>query len=230
MRKTRVGVGAALALGALGLSAPIAFGTVAADDSDIRIDPGVASPGSTVTVTIKGCGEDVDYGKGQSDAAGMFHLFGGEDEGELTGEFEIPEGAEPGSDTVTAKCPPATMVTDTYRINENDDEYEDEDKDDRSLSRSKGKDEDKDKDKDKDDHGKSEDDHDKGNHDKSDHDKGDHDEDEDDDDSDRPNGSVDTGGGGMANQDSRLSLGSVLLAGAGTAYAVRSHRRSATHS
>ncbi|MFF4229499.1 sortase [Streptomyces sp. NPDC001820] len=114
MRNTRVGVGIGLALGALGLSASAA---VAAGGSDIDIHPGDASPGSRVTVSTTACGPDVTYGKGESKAGGAFHLFEGDREGELTGEFEIPEGTEPGSDTVTLKCPPRTKVTDTYEVN-----------------------------------------------------------------------------------------------------------------
>ncbi|MFI6493693.1 hypothetical protein [Streptomyces sp. NPDC050564] len=36
--------------------------------------------------------------------------------GELTGEFQVPEGRRPDTDTVTVKCPPRTKITDTYRI------------------------------------------------------------------------------------------------------------------
>lgn len=113
MRNTRVGAGIGLVLGALGLSASAA---VAAGDSDIDISPRNASPGSTVTVSTKACGPDVTYGKGESKAGGAFHLFEGDGEGVLTGEFQVPEGIEPGSDTVTLKCPPRIKVTDTYEI------------------------------------------------------------------------------------------------------------------
>lgn len=112
MRYTHMGASVVLALGALGLQVP----TAAADDSDIRIDPWNASPGSTVTVSTSACDPDADYGKGTSEAGGDFHLFGGDEEGVLTGEFQIPEGTEPGSDTITLKCPPLTKVTGTYQI------------------------------------------------------------------------------------------------------------------
>ncbi|WP_369251847.1 sortase [Streptomyces sp. R41] len=88
----------------------------AADDSELHIRPGDASPGSTVTVSTTACGPDVTYGKGESEAGGTFHLFEGDHEGELTGEFQLPEDRSPDTDTVTVKCPPLTKITDTYQI------------------------------------------------------------------------------------------------------------------
>jgi hypothetical protein len=108
-----MGAGIGLALGALVLQIPAA---AAADDSEISIDPWNASPGSTVTVSTRACDPDADYGKGTSEAGGDFHLFAGDEEGVLTGQFQIPEGTSPGSDTVTLKCPPLTKVTETYQI------------------------------------------------------------------------------------------------------------------
>lgn len=113
MRNTHVGVGVGLAIGVLVLLSPAA---AAAGDSGLDIRPGNASPGSTVTVSTTACGPDVTYGKGESEAGGPFHLFEGDHEGELTGEFQIPEDGSPDSDTVTVKCPPRTKVTDTYQI------------------------------------------------------------------------------------------------------------------
>ncbi|MFC0053552.1 sortase [Streptomyces actinomycinicus] len=107
-----MGAGIGLALGALGLQIPAA----AADDSEVSIDPWNAAPGSTVTVSTSACDPDADYGKGNSEVAGDFHLFEGDEEGVLTGQFQIPEGAGPGSDTVTLKCPPLTKVTETYQV------------------------------------------------------------------------------------------------------------------
>ncbi|MET9387814.1 sortase [Streptomyces sp. NPDC002928] len=115
MRNTHVGAGIGLVIGVLALQSPAA---AAADDSDLHIRPRNASPGSTVTVTTTACGPDVTYGKGESEAGGSFHLFEGDREGELTGEFQIPEGgrADTDTDTVTVKCPPRTKIADTYRI------------------------------------------------------------------------------------------------------------------
>ncbi|WP_128375270.1 sortase [Streptomyces cavernae] len=113
MLKARVAVGIGLVVGAVGLQVPTA---VAAGDSNIEIHPLNASPGSTVTVSTTACGSDVTYGKGESAVGGSFHLFKGDREGELSGEFKIPEGTEPSTDTVTLKCPPRVKVTDTYRI------------------------------------------------------------------------------------------------------------------
>lgn len=113
MRNTHVGVGIGLTVGALVLSVPAA---VAADDSDIHIRPGNASPGSTVTVSTTACGPEVTYGKGTSEAGGAFHMFEGDREGELTGRFRVPEEAGPGTHGVTVKCPPRIKLTDTHEV------------------------------------------------------------------------------------------------------------------
>ncbi|NBM15163.1 sortase [Streptomyces sp. GC420] len=101
-----------MALGVVGLSAAAA---TAAGDPEVRIGTRHAAPGSTVTVSTTACGSET-YGKGQSEVAGMFHLFPGEGEGVLTGTFRVPEGTRPGSDTVILKCPPRVKVTGSYDI------------------------------------------------------------------------------------------------------------------
>ncbi|MGW1065183.1 sortase [Streptomyces aureus] len=88
----------------------------AADDTQLRINPGNAQPGSTVRVTTTACGPDVTYGKGESSVAGQFHMFGGNRKGVLAGEFQIPAEGASGTDTVTVKCPPRIKLTDTYEI------------------------------------------------------------------------------------------------------------------
>ncbi|WP_203227149.1 sortase [Streptomyces cyaneogriseus] len=103
-----------LVIGVLALQSPAA--AAAADGSGIDIHPWSASPGTTVTVSTTACGSDVTYGKGESEAGGKFHLFKGDGEGVLTGQFTVPEGEKPGTDTVTVKCPPRTKVTDEYAI------------------------------------------------------------------------------------------------------------------
>ncbi|MFJ8884651.1 sortase [Streptomyces sp. NPDC102402] len=116
MRNTRIGAGICLAVGSLALAAPAAGAADApSGDQTIRISPAKASPGSQVTVSTRDCGKET-YGKGTSEAAGAFHLFAGDREGVLVGVFEIPRGTEPGTDTVTVKCPPRVMITDTYKI------------------------------------------------------------------------------------------------------------------
>ncbi|GAA2918307.1 sortase [Kitasatospora cinereorecta] len=116
MRNTHIGAGICLAVGALALSAPAAAaaGTPAGEQT-IHIRPGKASPGSQVTVSTRACGKET-YGKGISEVGGDFHLFAGERPGVLVGVFEIPAGTEPGTDTVTVKCPPRIKITDTYEI------------------------------------------------------------------------------------------------------------------
>ncbi|MFF3415843.1 sortase [Streptomyces sp. NPDC002698] len=113
MRNTHVGVGVGLLLGVLALQSPAA---VAAGDTELRIDPGNALPGSTVTVTTTACGPDVTYGKGESASGVQFHMFGSNRRGVLVGEFQIPAEGASGTDTVTVKCPPRIKLTDTYEI------------------------------------------------------------------------------------------------------------------
>ncbi|MFD3440610.1 sortase [Streptomyces sp. NPDC058685] len=114
MRIARAGLRAALVVGALALSAPAAA-AAGEGDGDVRISPEKASPGTTVTVTTTACGKEV-YGKGESVAGGKFHLLKGDREGVLQGEFQIPEDADSGTDTVTLKCPPRTKATADYSI------------------------------------------------------------------------------------------------------------------
>ncbi|MFF3849269.1 sortase [Streptomyces sp. NPDC002328] len=113
MRNTHFGVGIGLVVGALALQIPVA---AAADDSGLDIRSRSGSPGSTVTVSTTACGEDVTYGKGESEVAGAFHLFEGASKGVLTGKFTVPEGTLPDTDTVTVKCPPRIKMTDTYDL------------------------------------------------------------------------------------------------------------------
>ncbi|MFF3448558.1 sortase [Streptomyces sp. NPDC002667] len=115
MRNTHVGLGVGLLLGVMALQSPAA---VAADDTQLRINPGSALPGSTVRVTTTACGPDVTYGKGQSTVGGQFNMFGGNRKGVLAGEFQIPAEGASGTDTVTVKCPPRIKLTDTYEIAE----------------------------------------------------------------------------------------------------------------
>ncbi|MFE7931264.1 sortase [Streptomyces sp. NPDC057456] len=113
MGSTRVGFSIGLMAGFLALQIPVA---AAAGDSSLDIRPHLTSHGSTVTVSTTACGADVTYGKGESEAAGAFHLFEGESKGVLTGEFTVPEGSSPGTDTVTVKCPPRTRITASYQL------------------------------------------------------------------------------------------------------------------
>ncbi|MFC9941519.1 sortase [Streptomyces pratensis] len=116
MRNTRICAGICLAVGALALAAPVAGAADApSGEQTIRIRPAKASPGSQVTVSTRACGKET-YGKGTSEAGGAFHLFEGDREGVLVGQFVIPPGTPPGTDTVTVKCPPRVKITDTYRI------------------------------------------------------------------------------------------------------------------
>ncbi|MFE7548874.1 sortase [Streptomyces gardneri] len=104
--------GLQLALAALVLSAAPA---VAAPDGDVRVNPGKAAPGTTVTVSTTACGKET-YGKGESEAGGKFHLLPGDRAGVLVGEFKLPSDAVSGTDTVTLKCPPRIKQTVTYQI------------------------------------------------------------------------------------------------------------------
>ncbi|WP_017237470.1 hypothetical protein [Streptomyces sp. SS] len=112
MRLARTGTQLALVLSALVLSASPA---VAAADGDVRVNPGKAAPGTTVTVSTTACGKET-YGKGESEAGGKFHLLPGDRKGVLVGKFTLPSDAVSGTDTVTLKCPPRIKQTATYQI------------------------------------------------------------------------------------------------------------------
>ncbi|WP_055602217.1 hypothetical protein [Streptomyces aureus] len=112
MRLARTGIQVALVLSALALSAPSA---VAAPVGDVRVNPGKAAPGTTVTVSTTACGKET-YGKGESEAGGKFHLLPGDRKGVLVGRFTLPLDARSGTDTVTLKCPPRIKQTVTYQI------------------------------------------------------------------------------------------------------------------
>ncbi|MFC9392429.1 sortase [Streptomyces sp. NPDC057027] len=113
MRRARTGLQVSLIVGAVVLSAPTAL--AAPGSPDVRITPMNASPGTTVTVTTTACGKET-YGKGESDAAGKFHLLPGDRAGVLVGRFVVPEDAAAGTDTITLKCPPRIKQTVTYHI------------------------------------------------------------------------------------------------------------------
>ncbi|MFF9909227.1 sortase [Streptomyces sp. NPDC013457] len=119
MRLARTGPVVALIIGALALSAPTASAaegeSTAEASANVRITPGKVSPGTTVTVSTSACGKET-YGKGESELAGQFHLFPGDRKGVLVGEFQVPDGAASGTDTVTLKCPPRVKLTATYQI------------------------------------------------------------------------------------------------------------------
>ncbi|MER5710400.1 sortase [Streptomyces sp. NPDC002122] len=112
MRLARTGPQLALVLSALVLSASPA---AAAPDGDVRVNPGKAAPGTTVTVSTTACGKET-YGKGESEAGGKFHLLPGDRAGVLVGQFKLPSDAVSGTDTVTLKCPPRIKQTVTYQI------------------------------------------------------------------------------------------------------------------
>ncbi|MFD7965347.1 sortase [Streptomyces zaomyceticus] len=112
MRLARTGPQLALVLGALVLSAPAA---AAAPGGEVRVNPGKAAPGTTVTVSTTACGAET-YGKGESEAGGKFHLLPGDRKGVLVGSFTLPLDAVSGTDTVTLKCPPRIKQTVTYQI------------------------------------------------------------------------------------------------------------------
>ncbi|UUN28293.1 hypothetical protein [Streptomyces sp. FIT100] len=111
MRTARV-----LAVGALTV---IAFGlpgaAAVADESDVHVSPDVAYPGSTVTVSTSAC-ESGGYAKGQAEAGGQINLTESDNEGELAGEFTVPDDAADGVYSITVKCPPATRVMTEFEV------------------------------------------------------------------------------------------------------------------
>ncbi|MFD7324168.1 sortase [Streptomyces sp. NPDC059875] len=113
MRLARTGLQVALIVGALTLAAPTAL--AAESSGDVHLTPQKATPGTTVTVSTTACGKET-YGKGESEAGGKFHLFPGDRKGVLVGEFQVPDDADSGTDTVILKCPPRNKLTATYKI------------------------------------------------------------------------------------------------------------------
>lgn len=100
-RTAHVLAGGALAMMAFCTSAA----TAAAEESEVSVSPEVAYPGSTVRVSTEVCGPDVGYAKGQAEVGGQINLLDGAREGELAGEFTVPDDTADGVYNITVKCP-----------------------------------------------------------------------------------------------------------------------------
>ncbi|MFD4139822.1 hypothetical protein [Streptomyces sp. NPDC058572] len=111
-RTAHVLAGGALAMMAFCTSAA----TAAAEESEVSVSPEVAYPGSTVRVSTAVCGPDVGYAKGQAEAGGQINLLESDREGELAGEFTVPDGTKGGIYNITVKCPPRTRVETTIEV------------------------------------------------------------------------------------------------------------------
>jgi hypothetical protein len=90
--------------------------TAVAEESEVGVSPEVAYPGSTVRVSTEACGPDVGYAKGQAEAGGQINLLDGTREGELAGEFTVPDDTADGVYNITVKCPPRTRVETTIEV------------------------------------------------------------------------------------------------------------------
>lgn len=113
MRTARAALaGGALAVLALGSSASLA----AADESEVSVSPRVAAPGSTVTVSTSACDPNVTYAKGQSEAGGQINMLENHNEGELAGDFTVPDDAKDGVYSITVKCPPSTRAMASFEV------------------------------------------------------------------------------------------------------------------
>ncbi|MGV9426429.1 hypothetical protein ACWDO7_19335 [Streptomyces sp. NPDC003656] len=120
MRRTaRLLTSAALAAAAAGLATaptahanavdagapPLRPAVVAVASGSLQVYPSTTTPGSQVTVNTAACG---DRGSALGDAgavgAGTFPLAPTTHEGEAIGQFRVPEGAQPGTYEIVARC------------------------------------------------------------------------------------------------------------------------------
>ncbi|MFI8187626.1 hypothetical protein ACIF8T_02245 [Streptomyces sp. NPDC085946] len=102
MRRTvRPLTGTALAVAAAGLLAAPAYG---AGTGDLEVYPSSVVPGGLVTVTTAACRDDgTAAGDASAVGAGSFALAPG-GERDVTGRFEVPPGAQPGTYEIVATC------------------------------------------------------------------------------------------------------------------------------
>ncbi|MFE7777066.1 hypothetical protein ACFU5O_24875 [Streptomyces sp. NPDC057445] len=106
-----------LACGALVvIASALSASAAGADESDVRVSPHVASPGSTVTVSTEECGPDVAYAKGQAEEGGQINLTEGHRDGELSGDFTVPNSTEDGTYSITVKCPPGIRLETSFEV------------------------------------------------------------------------------------------------------------------
>ncbi|WP_018545272.1 hypothetical protein [Streptomyces sp. LaPpAH-108] len=120
MRRTaRLLTGTALAVAAAGLAtapaahadaAPLRPATAASlwlggAASGLQVYPSTTTPGSEVTVNTAACGEQGSaLGDAGAVGAGTFPLAPTTHEGEAIGRFQVPEGAQPGTYEIVARC------------------------------------------------------------------------------------------------------------------------------
>ncbi|MFC9272801.1 hypothetical protein ACFTXJ_34055 [Streptomyces zhihengii] len=114
MRSVRMLVCGTAVLAAVGL--PAVSAAAVSGESDVSVSPQRAYPGSTVSVSTEVCGPDATYAKGQAEAGGQINLTDDGAEGELAGDFTVPEGAEAGVYTITVKCPPRTKAEASFEV------------------------------------------------------------------------------------------------------------------
>ncbi|MFI9149530.1 hypothetical protein [Streptomyces sp. NPDC053367] len=104
MRRTaRLMTGAALAAAAV--SGPLTASVHAAGSAGLEVRPSSAVPGGSVTVGTRACGADATAdGDASAVGAGHFTLAPGSRDGEVTGRFEVPPSAQPGTYEIVAAC------------------------------------------------------------------------------------------------------------------------------
>ncbi|PZG78234.1 hypothetical protein C1I97_36545 [Streptomyces sp. NTH33] len=94
--------GAALVVAAVGGLAVPAYG---AEAGSLEVYPYSVEPGGQVTVNTKGCGEKAAAaGDASAVGAGPFTLAPSARKGEAIGQFRVPEGAQPGTYEIVARC------------------------------------------------------------------------------------------------------------------------------
>ncbi|MEV0121474.1 hypothetical protein AB0I16_07930 [Streptomyces sp. NPDC050703] len=102
MRIARLLTGTALAAATAGALADPAS---AAAGGDLVITPATVTPGKPVTVRTAACGSGgTAAGDASAVGAGRFTMAPGGGPGEVTGRFEVPPSAQPGTYEIAAKC------------------------------------------------------------------------------------------------------------------------------
>lgn len=116
MRRTaRLLTGTALAVAAVGLATPASvyageatassYAGEATETGVLKVSPSSVVPGEPALVTTAACGKTGSAaGDASAVGAGAFPLAQGTREGELTGRFEVPPSAQPGTYEIVATC------------------------------------------------------------------------------------------------------------------------------
>ncbi|SDO90927.1 hypothetical protein SAMN04487981_114175 [Streptomyces sp. cf386] len=101
MRRTaRLVTGTVLAVGAVGLVGPPAYG----DGGGLEVSPSAVVPGGEVTVSTAACRDGGAAGDASAVGAGELTLAPGTDGEDASGVFRVPPSAQPGTYEIVATC------------------------------------------------------------------------------------------------------------------------------